>query len=119
MNRATRLLCCILVVLALTVGLAQSVRATDVGEILAKPDEHYERTVTVSGRVVETFELVVRLYGVKDSTGQMRIKTDKPMPEILSEVEVTGTVVPEIGRDGRKYPVIKEVSRKILKEGKK
>ena len=119
MKPATRIVLCSIFVPALFIGLIQSAWAITVGEILAKPDDFYGRSVTVTGQVVETYEFMVRFFGVEDATGRIKIRTDKPMPTVLSTMEVSGTVSKELARNGTYYPMINEETRKVIAEAPK
>ena len=67
--------------------------ATPIKKILDNPRDYSGKTVTVSGDVTEVFSLfIIRYFMVKDSTGEIVIVTQKPLPRKGSKISVKGTV---------------------------
>jgi hypothetical protein len=66
---------------------------TPIEKILNNPRDYGERPVTISGKVVDVFSLVVvKYFIVRDGTGELAVVTERPVPRKGSKVRVTGTV---------------------------
>jgi hypothetical protein len=64
-----------------------------VRDILANPAAFEDRTVTISGTVTESVNvLVLKYYQVDDGTGHIVVVTHKAVPPRGAKVEVTGKV---------------------------
>ncbi len=80
-------------VLALSLLAACGLFATSIKDILDDPRGYDGRTVTVSGEVKEaTSLLVVKFFTIADSTGQITVVTEMPLPKKGSRLRVTGVV---------------------------
>lgn len=70
-----------------------SLLATPIKKIQDNPREYSGKPVTVSGEVTELFSLfVIKYFVVNDSTGEIIIVTQKPLPAKGSKITVKGTV---------------------------
>jgi aspartyl/asparaginyl-tRNA synthetase len=70
-----------------------SLFTTPINKILENPRNYAGKTVTVSGEVTRVFSLVIVKYFVlRDSTGEVTIVTEKPLPKIGTKTKVEGTV---------------------------
>lgn len=70
-----------------------SLFTTPINKILENPRNYAGKTVTVSGEVTRVFSLVIVKYFVlRDSTGEVTIVTEKPLPKIGTKMKVKGTV---------------------------
>jgi photosystem II stability/assembly factor-like uncharacterized protein len=82
--------------LALVAVLAVScamLGATKIAEIKASPLKYEGKTVSISGEVTATHNLlVVRYFTVRDDTGEIAVVTQSPLPEEGQKVHVKGTV---------------------------
>ena len=66
---------------------------TNIGEIVEHPRDYAGKHVAVTGRVTETFSLlVIRYYLLKDDTGEIHVVTERPLPVIGEKIKTTGTV---------------------------
>lgn len=70
-----------------------SLFTTPIRKILENPRNYTGKTVTVSGEVTRVFSLIIIKYFVmRDSTGEVTIVTEKPLPKIGTKMKVEGTV---------------------------
>lgn len=70
-----------------------SLFTTPINKILENPRNYAGKTVTVSGEVTRVFSLIiVRYFVIRDSTGEVTIVTEKPLPKIGTKMKVKGTV---------------------------
>lgn len=70
-----------------------SLFTTPINKILENPRNYAGKTVTVSGEVTRVFSLIiVRYFVIRDSTGEVTIVTEKPLPKIGTKMKVEGTV---------------------------
>ena len=70
-----------------------SLMATPIKKILENPRVYDGTSVTVSGEVTELFSLIViKYFVVKDSTGEIVVVTQKPLPQKRSRITVKGIV---------------------------
>jgi hypothetical protein len=67
--------------------------STKIGDIKNHPRDYADKEVTVSGEVTGTFSmLVVKYFTLRDSTGEIMIVTQRPMPKEGEHLTVKGTV---------------------------
>ena len=67
--------------------------STKIGDIKNHPRDYADKEVTVSGEVTRTFSLlVVKYFTLRDSTGEITIITQRPMPKEGERLTVKGTV---------------------------
>jgi len=67
--------------------------ATPIKKILDNPRDYSGKTVTVAGEVAEVAGLVfVQYFVVKDSTGEITVITNRPLPRKGSQISVKGKV---------------------------
>jgi hypothetical protein len=87
-----RTLTCLVVPLVLFL-LAQCSMSTKIADIRNNPRQYADKEVTVSGEVTGTFSLVViKYFTLRDSTGEMTIVTQRPLPKEGERLKVRGTV---------------------------
>ncbi len=66
---------------------------TSIKTILDNPRDYDGKTVTVSGEVKEaTSLLIVKYFTIADSTGQITVITDRPLPKKGRRLRVHGVV---------------------------
>ena len=66
---------------------------TPINKILENPRDYAGKTVTVSGEVTRVFSLfIIKYFVMRDSTGEVTIVTEKPLPKIGTKMKVKGTV---------------------------
>lgn len=83
--------------------------ATDIGEILDDPRSHDGGTVTISGEVTESANLVVlKYYVLSDGTGEIVVVTDRAVPERGASMRVRGVVHQAFSLGDRRVVVLKE-----------
>jgi hypothetical protein len=81
-----------LALVLLAVAFAACGRAR-IRDILDRPGEFEGKTVSVSGNVVESTNLLVlRFYKVDDGTGRIAVVTKRAVPAQGAQVTATGTV---------------------------
>lgn len=79
--------------LLLLLWLGACATTTQIREILQDPRGYDGKTVTVQGDVVNTFSLVfVKYFELNDSTGVIRVVSDKPLPTKGQRLKVTGRI---------------------------
>ncbi len=67
--------------------------STNIGDIKNNPRRYADKTVTVSGDVTRTFSLlVIKYFTLRDSTGEITVVTQRPMPKEGEHLTVKGTV---------------------------
>jgi len=83
------LLAGILVFLSVSCGIG----TTKIGDITGHPRDYAGKEVTVSGEVTETFSLfVIKYFVLRDSTGEITVVTDRPLPAKGEKIKVKGVV---------------------------
>ncbi len=86
---------------------------TPIAKILQNPRKYEGKQVTVSGRVVESFGLVVvRYFVVKDDTGEITVVTERSLPRKGEQIKVTGRVEEAFSIGDQQLIVIKEEQEK-------
>lgn len=91
-NSCFAILRCVLAIAALA-GATPTYSAS-VAEIIDNPRAYVDHTVTIEGRVVGMFSLlVVKYFTVNDGTGSINVITDRPLPKKGEKISVTGKVV--------------------------
>jgi aspartyl/asparaginyl-tRNA synthetase len=66
---------------------------TKIVDITGHPRDYAGKEVTVSGEVTETFSLfVVRYFILRDTTGEITVVTDRPLPAKGKKIKVKGVV---------------------------
>lgn len=79
--------------LAVVLAAACGIFGTSVREILDQPAKYEGATVTVSGDVVESANLIVlKYYRIDDGTGQITVVTKRAVPRRGAKVTATGSV---------------------------
>src|SRR4030043_947337 len=83
----------IILLFSLLLCNCSSLFTTPINKILENPRDYTGKTVTVSGEVTRVFSLIIIKYFVmRDSTGEVTIVTEKPLPKIGTKMKVKGTV---------------------------
>jgi hypothetical protein len=94
-------------VLVLTVFAALALSGcatTRIGRIQADPSRYRDKTVTVDGRVTNSFgALVAGFYEVEDETGKIYVISRSGVPSKGSQVSVRGTVMNGITVMGKSF----------------
>ena len=89
-----RIISTILTIIVLAVGgwyYATEVHSTQIGKILSNPRDYAGKELAVSGRVNERFSFfVIKYFNIQDSSGQITVVTDQPLPAVGAEVRVKG-----------------------------
>ncbi len=87
-----RLLACPSLVMAFVL-LCQCAGPTRIADITNNPRNYADKEVTVSGEATQPFSLVmIKYFTLRDSTGEIMIVTDRPLPKEGDRVTVKGTV---------------------------
>jgi hypothetical protein len=69
------------------------VMSTKIADIRNNPRQYAGKEVTVSGEVTGTFSLIViKYFTLRDSTGEITIVTQRPLPKEGERLKVKGTV---------------------------
>jgi len=66
-----------------------------IGDILAAPEKYTGKEVLIRGTVSGALQVPlvpVRLFTVRDATGEIKVRTDKPLPPSGTEVHVRGVL---------------------------
>ncbi len=85
---------------------------TPISDILQNPRKYAGKQVSVSGKVVETFSLVViRYFVVRDDTGEITVVTERPLPKKGEQIKVTGKVQEAFSLGDQQLIVIKETPK--------
>ena len=67
--------------------------STKIADIRNNPRQYAGKEVTVSGEVTGTFSLIViKYFTLRDSTGEITIVTQRPLPKEGERLKVKGTV---------------------------
>ena len=84
----------IILLCAFVLSLAScGVGTTKIGDITGHPRDFAGKDVTVSGEVTETFSLfVVKYFVLRDTTGEITVVSDKPLPAKGEKIKVKGVV---------------------------
>ena len=102
----------LLILLALLVGCG-SLFSTPIGKIVENPRDYADKTVTISGEVTQVFSLlIIKYFTVKDSTGEIVVITEKPLPKPGAKMKVKGTVREAFSLGDKSVVVIIEKSDK-------
>lgn len=111
-----KLLCLALVFCGAFVGAScdqfKRLTATNIKDIVDRPRDYENKEVTIYGTVTDAASiLVVKYFVLRDSTGSIRVITDRTLPKTGEELSVTGYVETiEIGPE--RWVVIREKSAK-------
>ena len=63
----------------------------NVGDIQGHPRYYANSEVTISGEVTEIFSLIpVKYLTLRDSTGEISVITDRPLPVKAEKLKITG-----------------------------
>jgi aspartyl/asparaginyl-tRNA synthetase len=66
---------------------------TDIGSLKKNPRDYTGKEITISGEVTSSFSLIaIKYFAVKDSTGEIVVVTEKPIPKKGDKVRVKGFV---------------------------
>jgi hypothetical protein len=81
----------LIAVVALTTGACASTKT--INQLLADPGRYRDRTVQLSGEVVDSYSVGNRgAYRLKDDTGELWIVSDEGVPRRTARVTVKGRV---------------------------
>jgi hypothetical protein len=82
---------------------------TPISKIIQNPRNYEGKQVMVSGKVVETFSLVViRYFIIRDDTGEITVVTERSAPKKGEQIKVTGKVEEAFSLGDQQLIVIKE-----------
>jgi hypothetical protein len=82
---------------------------TPIAKIIQNPRNYEGKQVMVSGRVVDTFSLVVvRYFVIKDDTGEIAVVTERSTPKKGEQIKVIGKVEEAFALGDQQLIVIKE-----------
>lgn len=66
---------------------------TQIGDVLKNPRGYAEKEVTISGEVTDVLSFVfIKYFRVKDSTGEIVVVTERPVPNKGERISVKGIV---------------------------
>ena len=87
--------------------------ATDIGKINSNPRDYVNKELTISGTVKERFSLfMVKYFILKETTGEITVVTDKPLPAVGARIRVKGYVEEGFSLGDQQYLVFIEKSNK-------
>jgi hypothetical protein len=82
---------------------------TPISKIIQNPRSYEGTQVMVSGKVVETFSLVVlRYFIIRDDTGEIAVVTERSVPKKGEHIKVIGKVEEAFSLGDQQLIVIKE-----------
>ena len=82
---------------------------TPISKIIQNPRNYEGTQVMVSGKVVETFSLVViRYFVIRDDTGEITVVTERSVPKKGEQIKVIGKVEEAFSLGDQQMIVIKE-----------
>jgi hypothetical protein len=86
---------------------------TRIGDIVSHPRDYADKEVTISGKVADTFSFfVVKYFIVRDSSGEISVVTEKPLPVKGEQIKVKGTVKETFSFGTKTALVLVEASEK-------
>lgn len=69
------------------------VHTTRIGEIINNPRDYAGKEIVISGTVTERFSLMfIKYFNLQDSSGNIAVVSDKPLPAVGMRVRVRGEV---------------------------
>lgn len=84
---------------------------TDIGKIVSNPRDYADRELMISGTVTERFSFfVLKYFLLQDSTGQVPVISDKPLPAVGAEIRVKGHIEEGFSLGGNQVLVFIEKS---------
>ncbi|OPX95626.1 MAG: hypothetical protein A4E58_02017 [Syntrophorhabdus sp. PtaB.Bin006] len=84
------ILVCFLIVVSVS---CEKFGTTKIGDVVSHPRDYADKEVSIFGEVTETFSLfVVRYFTLRDSTGEITVITERPLPAKGEKIKVSGTV---------------------------
>jgi hypothetical protein len=93
--------------------LSCGIGETRIGDIVGHPRDYVDREVTISGEVTGTFSLfVVKYFIVRDSSGEISVISEKPLPAKGENIKVKGTVKEAFSIGAKTALVLVEASEK-------
>jgi len=100
---------CVLFIVSVSCGIG----TTKIGDIISHPRDYAGKEVTISGEVTETFSLfVVKYFVVRDSSGEISVVTDRPLPAKGEKIKVKGTVKEAFSLGNKTALVLMETTEK-------
>jgi hypothetical protein len=105
----------VLVLTILAALILSGCATTNIGRIKADPSRYRNKTVTVDGRVTNSFgALVAGFYEIEDETGKIYVISRSGVPSKGSRVSVRGAVMNGITVMGKSFgTAIQERSHKV------
>lgn len=86
-------LCGVLVFALFSLCLCTGFMPTKIGDIKNNPRDYVGKEVMVSGTVTRTYSLfVIKYFTLKDSSGEITVVTERPLPREGQDVKVQGVV---------------------------
>ena len=93
--------------------LSCGIETTKIGDIVGHPRDYADKEVTISGEVTETFSLfVVKYFVIRDSSGEISVVTERPLPAKGEIIKVKGTVKETFSFGTKTALVLVETSEK-------
>ena len=100
---------CLLAVTLVSCGIG----TTKIGDIVGHPRDFADKEVTISGEVTETFSLfVVKYFVIRDSSGEISVVTERPLPAKGEIIKVKGTIKETFSFGTKTALVLMETSEK-------
>ena len=102
----------VLIITVLGVGgwyYINRVHSTEISRIVSNPRDYAGKEITISGTVADRFSfLVLKYFNLSDSTGNITVVTDKPLPATGSKIRVKGRVKEEFSLGDKQVLVFQE-----------
>jgi hypothetical protein len=109
-----RFLSFILLAILIIVDASCGIGTTKIGDITGHPRDYAGKEVSVTGELTETFSLfVVKYFVLRDSTGEITVVTDRPLPAKGEKINVKGVVKEAFSVGDKTSLVLVEGTEKI------
>ena len=84
-------ICSIIIVGIAGFYYANQVHSTQIGKIINNPRNYAGKEIVISGTVTNRFSFfVIRYFGLQDSSGEITVVTDQPLPAVRGKIRVKG-----------------------------
>lgn len=72
---------------------ANQVHSTQIGKVINNPRNYAGKEIVISGTVTYRFSFfVIRYFDLQDSSGEITVVTDQPLPAVREKIRVKGYV---------------------------
>jgi hypothetical protein len=107
------LACVMALLVSLLICRCTGLVSTNIGDIRNSPRQYADKKVIVSGEATRIFSfLVVKYFTLRDSTGEITVVTQRPLPKEGEHLKVRGVVREAFSIGNESFLVIVEESEK-------